>query len=69
MIFDPEPRDIGDGPSADGDGLATARPGQALIIKTADCQPILLAHKSGKYVGALHAGWRGNVQNFRNNFV
>ncbi|EPR41413.1 Multi-copper polyphenol oxidoreductase, laccase [Desulfovibrio sp. X2] len=64
MVFDPEPRDIGDGPTGEGDGLATSLPGQALVIKTADCQPILLAHASGKYVAALHVGWRGNVQNF-----
>lgn len=46
------------------DGLATARVGDALVIKTADCQSILLAHESGKYIAALHAGWRGNRMNF-----
>lgn len=64
MVFDPEPGDIAKGPVAEGDGLATATPGQALVIKSADCQPILLAHRSGKYVAALHVGWRGNVQGF-----
>ncbi len=44
----------------EGDGLATDRPGLALCIKTADCQPILLAHQSGRQIAALHAGWRGN---------
>lgn len=47
----------------EGDALATARPGVALCIKTADCQPILLAHETGRFVAALHAGWRGNVLN------
>ena len=28
-----------------GDGLATDKPGIGLIIKTADCQPVLVAHK------------------------
>ena len=64
MHFDPAPQ----GPEAEaaleGDGLATASPGVGLVVKTADCQPILLAHKSGKYVAALHAGWRGNRMNF-----
>ncbi len=64
LAFDPEPTGIADGPTGEGDGLATARPGQALVIKTADCQPILLAHRSGGYVAALHVGWRGNVQKF-----
>lgn len=52
--------DLTDAALPQGDGLATDRPGLALCIKTADCQPILLAHTSGRYVAALHAGWRGN---------
>jgi len=64
MIFDPEPGSIEQAGTLEADGLATASPGQALVIKTADCQPILLAHKSGKYIAALHAGWRGNVLKF-----
>ncbi len=48
----------------EGDGLCTRWPGHALIIKTADCQPILLAHASGRHVAALHCGWRGNAMNF-----
>lgn len=47
----------------EGDALATSAPGLGLVIKTADCQPILLAHESGRFVAALHAGWRGNVLN------
>lgn len=64
MVFEPEPADIRDMPALEGDGLATSRPGQALVIKTADCQPVLLAHRSGKFVAALHVGWRGNVADF-----
>ncbi|QGY39152.1 laccase domain-containing protein [Pseudodesulfovibrio cashew] len=48
----------------EGDGMTTATPGHGLVIKTADCQPILLAHRSGRYVAGLHAGWRGNKINF-----
>lgn len=48
----------------EGDGLATSSAGEGLIIRTADCQPILAAHKSGKYVLALHCGWRGNRDGF-----
>lgn len=64
MVFEPEPADIRDMPALEGDGLATSRPGQALVIKTADCQPVLLAHRSGGFVAALHVGWRGNVARF-----
>lgn len=64
ILMDPEPVQLAAAlaasPVAQADGLATARPGVGLVIKTADCQPILLAHESGKYVAALHAGWRGN---------
>ncbi len=64
MVFEPEAMDLSAPSIHEGDGLATAMPGKALIVKTADCQPILLAHASGEYVGALHVGWRGNVQRF-----
>lgn len=64
MVFDPSPVPF-DSPSAlTADGSATCVPDMALVIKTADCQPILLAHESGRYVAALHVGWRGNVLGF-----
>ena len=44
----------------DADGMATQQKGLALLIKTADCQPVLIAHNSGRYVAALHVGWRGD---------
>ncbi|WP_438765222.1 polyphenol oxidase family protein [Kushneria sp. TE3] len=43
----------------EADGFVTDRPGVPVSIVTADCLPILLAHRSGRYIGALHAGWRG----------
>lgn len=61
---DPEPIDPADSPVIEGDGMTTATPGMGLVIKTADCQPIMLAHRSGKYVAGFHAGWRGNNINF-----
>lgn len=57
-------------PRADGMALSLAETaqqdkiGRALLIKTADCQPVMLAHKSGKYIAALHVGWRGNRKDF-----
>jgi YfiH family protein len=64
VVFDPEPAGVAARSTVEADGLATARPGQALIIKTADCQPIFVAHKGGRHVLALHCGWRGNVAGF-----
>lgn len=49
----------------EGDGIAANCARRALLIKTADCQPILFAHKNGQHIMALHTGWRGN----RNNFI
>lgn len=46
--------------SPEADGMLTSTPGKGLLIKTADCQPVLLAHRSGRHVAALHVGWRGN---------
>ena len=43
------------------DALATDRPGNALVVQTADCVPILLA--GARAVGAAHAGWRGTAKN------
>ena len=41
------------------DALATATPGLALAILTADCVPVLLADREAGVIGAAHAGWRG----------
>ncbi len=67
MVFEPgascllRPDDI---PAREADGLATSEAGFGLLIKTADCQPLFLAHASGRAVAALHVGWRGNRMNF-----
>lgn len=41
------------------DGIVTARPGIALAVLTADCQPVLLADPEAGVIGVAHAGWRG----------
>ncbi|CAK7028043.1 MAG: Polyphenol oxidase [Desulfovibrio sp.] len=64
MAFEPQPVACDALPAEEGDGMATDRPGLGLLIKTADCQPVLLAHRSGRYVAAMHAGWRGNRCDF-----
>ena len=64
MLFDPPPADPDTASALEADGMTAASPGRALMIKTADCQPILLADASGRYIAALHAGWRGNRCNF-----
>lgn len=62
VVRKPKPMECGDPPQADG--MCDDRPGLGLLIKTADCQPLLLAHASGKYVMAIHSGWRANRAGF-----
>ncbi len=64
LVFEPEPVPCDVNVATQGDGMATARPGLGLLIKTADCQPILLAHREGGHIAAIHAGWRGNRCDF-----
>lgn len=44
------------------DGLVTATPGVALLLRFADCQPILLYDPVHRAVALIHAGWRGLAQ-------
>ena len=63
-VFEPEAQEPSLPSCIDADGMATSRPGLALMVKTADCQPILVAHESGLFVMALHSGWKGNRQDY-----
>jgi YfiH family protein len=45
----------------EGDALWTAAPGTGVGVRTADCVPILLAHRDLPLCAAVHAGWRGLV--------
>jgi len=42
-----------------GDGLITSLKNIILAIKTADCVPVILAHRTGGCLAVLHCGWRG----------
>jgi YfiH family protein len=43
------------------DGLVTDRPGLALSVLAADCQPVLFWDATHHVIGATHAGWRGTL--------
>lgn len=58
FISDPDRQYAEASPVADA--LATDMPHQALVVSVADCQPLLLAHSTGRFIAALHVGWRAN---------
>ena len=45
----------------DGDAMITQTPQLLIGIQTADCMPILIAHKTQPVVAAVHAGWKGSL--------
>ena len=54
---------LGDAPTNPirADAMVTDRPGLALAVLSADCQPVLFADAAGGVIGAAHAGWRGTL--------
>jgi YfiH family protein len=42
-----------------GDAMITRLPGLLLVIKTADCLPVLLVDAETRVVAAVHGGWKG----------
>lgn len=43
----------------EADGLITALPGIALVIRSADCVPVFIFDDAKKVLGAVHSGWKG----------
>lgn len=56
-----------DAPCADA--IVCDTPGRLLVIRTADCVPVLLASRDGRQTSAIHAGWRGVVADVAPNAV
>lgn len=45
-----------------GDAMVTRIPRLFLVIKTADCLPILLVDEVKRVIAAVHCGWKGTLQ-------
>lgn len=48
-------------PLAQTDALVTNHPGICLVVLVADCVPLLIADPRRRAIAAVHAGWRGTV--------
>ena len=46
----------------EADGIVTADRSVALVVRVADCAPVLLADRRTGVVAAVHAGWRSTMQ-------
>jgi len=45
--------------SIEGDAIITNQKGVLIGVNTADCAPILLVDPVAKFIGVIHAGWKG----------
>lgn len=50
-------------PLPNTDAFITSAKEVGLLVKIADCQPILLYDPTRRIVGAVHSGWRGSIKN------
>ena len=55
------PANAGAMSQGEGDALVTNQPQLLLVVRTADCVPVLLIDNELGVIGAIHAGWRGAV--------
>lgn len=51
------------------DGLITDQPDTPLVMRFADCTPILFYDPARAVIGIAHAGWRGTVQGMAANMI
>lgn len=55
--------------SSPADALMTDDADVLLLVRSADCTPVLLWDENGKAVAAIHSGWKGTLENIIANTV
>lgn|SRR3989344_107628 len=53
----------------DTDGLLTCLPYTALIVRNADCVPLIFVDKTNGFIGISHQGWRGSLKKMAGKMV
>lgn len=61
LVFDSAPPDPEEVRQTEADAIITNVPGLLIGVMTADCLPILIHDPNRKVVAAIHAGWRGTL--------
>lgn len=52
-----------------GDAIITNIPNIPLVIKVADCIPIIIYDKQNKVLALIHSGWKGTLSNITSNTI
>ncbi len=53
----------------DGDGVITNNLETVLIVRNADCVPLIITNKANGYIGISHQGWRGSLKEMASKMV
>ncbi|OGK10022.1 hypothetical protein A2767_00085 [Candidatus Roizmanbacteria bacterium RIFCSPHIGHO2_01_FULL_35_10] len=53
----------------DSDGVITNNLKTILIVRNADCVPLIITDKTRGYIGISHQGWRGSLKNMSEKMV
>ncbi|MCX6730444.1 MAG: peptidoglycan editing factor PgeF [Candidatus Roizmanbacteria bacterium] len=69
-IATPDPLHLGDVEILEeADGVVTKEKGALLVVRVADCVPILFYDPVAGVIGASHNGWRGSVKNMMKSMI
>src|SRR3989344_3350784 len=54
---------------ADSDGILTKNTQIILVVRNADCVPLIIVDKTTGFIGISHQGWRGSLKNMAGKMV